>query len=463
MLSYGCETLDVDNPNAPSAEMALENPNEYLDIIEGNFLTLWQATELDDPHWGLSVTAQVMTSSHGNWAAWDLGRIPREPVQNNLNYAYRTLYEDPFSRLNSSLASVNDPMRIISEGTRVIIEGQDRTEEALAKGKAIQGWAMAYMGLFFDQGYAVDENSDPATIELKPYSEVIDFAKVKLSEAIALSENNSFTVTGFNGLSISSADFAKLLRTILAKAEAYKSRNAEQTTSVVDWNEVLTLTEDGIDQDFAPVGDGNFWWSRVKIQGQDPVWARVSQRILKMMDDRFVYPWPNNVTIMDPIEDPADNRINTDFTYSGSPAFQVARGYYFFSSYTYSRYQEYRATLQEPMMHTPVAEKDLLRAEALVRTGGSRDEAAELINRTRVARGGLTPLTGGDSDEDLLYGIYYERLVELGWGGGGTGYFVRRMTTVPELLPEPGMIEHLPVPARELNILGLDVYTFGGE
>ena len=114
-------------------------------------------------------------------------------------------------------------------------------------------------------------------------------------------------------------------------------------------------------------------------------------------------------------------------------------------------------------MPTPVAEKDLLRAEALVRTGGSRDEAAELINRTRVARGGLTPLTGGDSDEDLLYAIYYERLVELGWGGGGTGYFVRRMTTVPELLPEPGMIEHLPVPARELNILGLDVYTFGGE
>jgi hypothetical protein len=105
----------------------------------------------------------------------------------------------------------------------------------------------------------------------------------------------------------------------------------------------------------------------------------------------------------------------------------------------------------------------LMRAEALVRTNGSKAQAATLINKTRVTRGGLAPLTGAESNDVLLAAIIYEQLVELGWTNlHSNGYFFRRATTLPSMQLQPGTIPHLPVPAQELNVLGLPEYSFGG-
>lgn len=462
LVSYSCETLDVENPNNPSEQMVLENPAEYIEVIESGFYSWWNAVEKNVPQWPLSITGQVMTSSFGNWGGWDFGRIPREPIQNTLNYTYREALETPFSNLNAAIAGVNSPMRlIVNEGREVIVAGQNRTNEALAKAKAVQGLAAGYVALLYDQGYVVDETTDLTQVELRPYGEVMDFAQTKLTEAIQLSVNNTFTVTGFNGLQMSNVDFAKFLRSMKAKFMAYNARNAADTESN-DWTAILALTNEGITTDFAPVGDGNLWWQRIKIQGQDGGWGRVSQRMMNMMDDRFVFPWPDGTNTFPRMENPRDKRIVTDMVYNASVPFPAARGYYFYGNYHYFRFSEYRATLQAPMMHTPVSENDLLKAEALIRTGGSKIEAATLINKTRVNRGELAPLLGTESNDALLYAITYERLVEHGWTSAGVGYFTRRMTTVPSLMLQPGSVPSLPVPARELNILGLPAYTLGG-
>lgn len=457
-----CESLEVPNPNNPSEEMVLENPAEFIDVIESGFYTWYNAIEKNVPQWPLSITGQVMTASWGNWGGWDLGRIPREPFQNTLNYNNREVVEFPFNNLNSAVAGVNSPLRLIKDGAKVVVAGVDRTQEAIAKGKAIQGLGAGYIALLFDQGYTVDENSDLTAIELKPRTEVMTFALEKLTEAISLSENNTFTVTGFNGLEMTNLQFAQFLRTTKARFLAYNSRNAAETEAV-NWNEVLTLTNNGITTDFAPIGDGGVqWWQRIKVQGQDPGWARVSQRIMNMMDDRFVYPWPDGVPSFPAMDNPKDQRITSDMLYNANIPHPAARGYYFFGNYHYRRFQPYRATLTGPMLMFPVSENNLLKAEALVRTGGSKAEAAALINGTRVERGGLPALTGAESDADLIFAITYERLVELGWTSTGSGYFSRRITTAPSLMLQPGTMTSLPVPARELNILGLPLYTLGG-
>lgn len=473
----GCESLEVENPNTPDLGKTLGEPSEYIDLIDGAFLTLWRATELNDPHWGLSITAQVMTSSFGNWGGWDLGRIPREAIQNNLNYTYRDMLEWPWNQLNATIGTANSILSLIEEGAKIeiLVDGQlvDRTNETIAKAKALQGIAAGHVSLIFDQGFMIDE-STPAEALLEPqlngHRDVTEFAKEKLYQAIQISESNDFSVNVFNGISMTSSEFAQLLRTYIARLEVYKARNATEVTSSVDWNEVLTLTNDAFDRDFAPIGDGGInWWNRIKIQGQDGGWARISQRLLNMMDDRFVYPWPNGVATIgfnpvgDENDEPKDRRIATDFAYAGQAPFPAARGYYFYSEFRYQRFEPYRTSgFSSEMMHIPTSEVDLLRAEALVRTGGSKAAAADLINRTRVNRGGLEAITAGQSDADFYYAITYERLVELGWTAAGVGFYSRRIATSPELLPEPGTIEHFPVPARELNILGLPLYTTGG-
>ena len=125
------------------------------------------------------------------------------------------------------------------------------------------------------------------------------------------------------------------------------------------------------------------------------------------------------------------------------------------------------------------AENDLLIAEALVRTGGDKARAATLINKTRVGRGGLPALSGASSNNDLLAAIFYERDVELFDTGAGQAWFDRRridtnLTYNGALIGntwafrggsnlQKGTPRSLPIPAKELETLGMAVYTFGGN
>ena len=114
------------------------------------------------------------------------------------------------------------------------------------------------------------------------------------------------------------------------------------------------------------------------------------------------------------------------------------------------------------------AENDLMIAEALTRTGGDRSRAAELINITRVGRGGLAPMESSASDQEFYDAIIHERLIELIATNGGQPYYDRRRLPVDDGSLDsysglqPGTPVHFPVPARELNVLGMEHYTYGG-
>jgi hypothetical protein len=95
--------------------------------------------------------------------------------------------------------------------------------------------------------------------------------------------------------------------------------------------------------------------------------------------------------------------------------------------------------------------------KALIRGGGDKAQAAALINKTRVDRGHLTPLTGGESDAALLEALRYEQDIEL-LGIGGTIYYNHRRTDkLAAMTPR-----QMPIPAKELGLLALELYSFGG-
>jgi hypothetical protein len=100
---------------------------------------------------------------------------------------------------------------------------------------------------------------------------------------------------------------------------------------------------------------------------------------------------------------------------------------------------------------------DLLWAEGLIRSVGASAQAAGLINNSRVGRGGLAALTGAETVPELLTALQYEQEIEF-MGQGPTPFFNRRRVDGLIL----GTPRHMPVPAKEMDVLLRSVYTFGG-
>jgi len=472
----GCEDLEVENLNAPDRATLLSNPSEYPASVNGAYTSFWRAIQLSQPNFPISVMAQGPSMSWGNWGARDMGTVPRQALQNNLTYSNRGTWRNPWNGLFATLGPLNSILKIMADDPTIIIPdgtGNDITQQTIANAKAVQGLAMGYLSLSFDEAYIVDENSDPSVLDLQPYGAVNDAAIAKLEEAIAMFSGSSYVMDGWFGLSFTGDDAANILRGFIAKFEMAQARNAGEAAAV-DWTKVLANTANPVG--LSPVGDAGFnWWHRLLIQGQDGGWARVSQKVIKLMNPskpatEVPYPWPDGENSFPEITTPDDNRVTTDFTYNEGNDFSAARGYYFFGNYSYSRYESYRSGFTDPMDFLTTEELGMMRAEALIRTGGSKADAAALINATRVNRGGLAALTGAESDADLLNAITYERIVEFTWHGSMNVWFYRRMVTPAGNTDagnlyylEPATARHMPVPADEQSIFGRPFKTYGGN
>ena len=88
-----------------------------------------------------------------------------------------------------------------------------------------------------------------------------------------------------------------------------------------------------------------------------------------------------------------------------------------------------------------------------------------------MARGGLTPLSSGASDQEVQQAILYERAIEL-LNTAPMGQWLDRRRSAPRLdfteLDALGGLQmgtpaQLPVPARELQVHQEEPYNFGGE
>jgi hypothetical protein len=471
MLSamVGCdffEDLDVENNNTPDRSKVYSDPNDFGSIIGGGYAGWWSTTQKSAPQMPLAVAAEVMSASWGNWGMWYMGEIPRNRINNTQTWPFAgDVLETPWYGYNGDLASINNVVNsIVNNKVKVVIEGKDLTDMSLANSYVVQGLNLGHLGLLFDKAFAATEDSDLAELDFSPYTEVVNTAISSFDKAIEISNRSTFTsdASFIPGYAMTNIQLSKFANSYAARVLVGSARTKAETEAL-DWNKILNYAKNGIDFDFAPVGDGGFvWWDRIKIQGQDAVWARVSQRVINMMaptDPNAVYPWPNGVGSLPAVTQTQDKRLESDMAYSGAPSFNATRGYYFFSSYRYKRFDAYRATFATPMACFLKAENDLIHAEALVRTGGSKVTAADLINNTRVTRGGLAPLNGSESNADLLKAIMYERYIELGWTSPQVIWFDRRR--VDELQPNSPL--QLPVPAKELDVLGLPGYSFGGS
>lgn len=468
---WSCEDLVVEDLNNVGLAEVLGDPDKMAAYVEGTAYDFWKATEWSWPTFALACAGETLSSSYTNYGSQDMNLIPRAPFANTTTYSFNDINVVPWQYLNTGIVKVNNIFAIIETdfgGAVIDSEGNDITNRIKASGYLGRALNLGHLGLIFDKAYIIREGTED--IVFSPWNEVIDAAIEDLENCITIAQSdNSVIFDGFNGVTLNASQMVELSHFLIAYYEALQARDEDDVNNLVDWNVVKTHAQNGLSFTFNVMADGgNDWWTRILQRGQRPTSARTAQRMIKMMnpsktDAEVPYPWPDGVNTLPQITDPDDARLDIDWAYEPSIPFPVARGYWYFSTYSYIRYDYYNQSASNgPIPIFTPHENDLLYAEALIRTGGDKGIAASIINETRVTRGGLTPMTAGDSDADLLYAITYERLVEHSWEGFAGGFFYRRITTAPDLKLTPGQFYHLPIPAYELEIVGSPIYTFGG-
>ena len=499
LLAAGCADLDVVNPNQPDTDRVLASPEDVQALVGGAYNVWWTANHSSDIGWitntaigpALSVAADAHSSSWGNFFMREISSEPRVALVNSPSHAYANVLEWAWYQNYAALKSANDGLRAMDEGLDL---GKN---EAMVRAwaKFIQGISHGQLALTFDQAFIFDESIGPdeviAGLDLSPYSEVMAAAISQLEEAASIAESNTFTTPGswLNGTTLSSGELARLAHSYIARFLAGVARTPAERESV-NWQRVIAEADKGITKDFGPLGDKAFWegpwWDVLKsFGGVYPGWARMDLRFYGMADTDGDY----QAWLAQPVAQRTQFLINTpdrritgaggpqtDGThviFAGNCPFRAERGTYHCSQYADGRWLEYAETNSGMMTEFMVREVRLLKAEGLMRTGNEAG-AAEIINETRVPAG-LPPVTAAgvpDSPDcvpqaptttkqcgTLLRALHWEKWVETYHTGVGTEFTDARGWG----WLVPGSAIHIPIPAKELEVLGIPIYTFGGS
>jgi hypothetical protein len=458
----------VKNNNDPNAKQVLATGADLTSVISGGFASWWQAGNRDT-YPALAVAGDIATCSWGNYGMRVLSNEPRNSIPNTTSWSDSSVLEQPWTGYYAAASGASDVIKAINNGIKYRVEDVDQTNSILASAYFLRGISLGYLGLLFDKAIIIDENSDPTITQLSPYSEVITAALNDLSKAKELSSSNTFTLPAnfINGYTIDNDKLLKLVNSYSARFIVQGARTQNETNAI-DWSKVKTLAENGIQEDFGPIGDnGVNWWSNVVVLSSSPngfqeSGGRLDMRIVNLMDPSQPLFYPTSTDIISPSITTSDNRINTDFDFDSQVYFRPLRGKYHFSHYISKRYQTdpffSDGSDTKRLVTFAKADNDLLLAEANARLNNLQDAISIINNGTRVTRGNLTPLADSSSKQEIMDAIFYERYVELFNTALGGGFFDRRRTNQLQT----GTFRHFPIPASVLQVIGKELYTFGG-
>lgn len=487
LASTGCEDLDTLNQNNPDRERVLASGTDLISVLNGGYISWWQAIHDDHPIMALSITSDQYGVSWGNFAGRRMGEEPRDAYNNRATESqdYRKMIEDPWFGALSAVSTANDILNALDGGTS-IDNGGDRDQSIRAAAYLLRGLSNGYLGLMFDTGFRVLETDDVANpFDFVPYTTMVDASIEDLDLAISVAQGagGDFTHEFFNGVTLDKDMFIKLSNSYAARFLTSWPRT-EAEASGIDWNAVLSRASQGIDFDFAPIADGSFWFSGQKYQfretGNGDFWARVDQRLVAAMDPSQPTRYPEVIgkgeaPLANPMATSADARLLSDFTFEPEVDFAVDRGEWHFSHYKHNRNISDPtfagdATAAGPMPVFRKADNDLLQAEALLNTGDPAGAVGIINAGTRVTRGGLDPLLSGASADEINQAIMYEKAIEL-MGTAPFALWLERRRRGPRLAFDQvdalgglqlGTPAQLPSPAKELDIREEASYNFGG-
>ncbi len=521
LLACGLTDIEVENQNDPDRDDvfltwgAIEHG-----LVGAAFHQIWMGTNGSGyPAMGLAAMADEITLRWGNYGVRNLSGEPRTPFDNSPDYRYAPHVEDPWYDIYTALSNLYDGLRAIEADTTGLACQEIDCDRVRAWAKFAQGVGHAWLALMFDSAFVLDESIElfddrgqEISQPLRPYSEVWQAARAYLGSAATLADGGAWSLhpgwLGASSTGLSASDLARLARSHIARWIPQVARTpAERATA--DWAAVIASVDNGIASDFTVEADGSRWisdylyfnfitttstWSRAdyKTIGQYDVSGGYDAWILTtpIARDGFDMKLHPDRRIVDP-NDPSGRVGGSDFRYIGLPRF-YGRIPLPQSMYGGSRYAWYPFAEAGPMPYLLTEELQLNKAEALLRLNGTvTGQVVDIINRTRVNRGALPPLTPANTLDQVMDAIIYERRIETYGTCAGCAYFNRRGEGAlsPTIGADPGSTDgagvpggfdhvgnpirhhqglvegtplHFAPPGKELELLQRRIYTYGG-
>ncbi len=514
-VTTGCQDLAITNPNNPDREVVVGSATDVEALVSTSFRRWFNMTQGLTPSTAITCAADEFSSGFTDYGSHEQGLEPRNAIDNGPVSA-NSPNRAPYSTIYSVIGGVNIALQAIDMyDLKILSSGTDVTQRAWAFGKFTQGLTHGWQAMLYDKGWAYSETMDTDTILfvegssqvqdlIVPYTVVRDTALAELAEALRIAEATSFTLPGsyqgdwIPGIQMSNLEFAKLIHSFMARYMVYWARTPEDRAQV-KWAEVIAHIDKGITQDFAPMGTPDIMDSGYKNRAARQRtttpgdFMRVDYQLIGPADQGSGYitwraqPWSDrNPFVMTNVQDKriissptasctsnTANMLLVEGKYMGchlSTVFSASRGTGQRSYYYFHRLGRGVTYNTGPLLIMGVAEMDLLKAEGLIRLGRAA-EAVPLINKTRVANGGLPPVTvdgvpgplctprkfNGDCGS-LWDALRYEKRIEgIGtdaavahWDARGWGALVINSPL------------QYPIPGNQLELMGIPEYTTGG-
>ncbi|TVR70958.1 MAG: hypothetical protein EA408_09840, partial [Marinilabiliales bacterium] len=465
---------------------------EIADIVKNTFNLYWKGLKTYNIGLTAQAAADQTTVSWGNFGWRDVSDEPRIEWNNDPEYEYAGMTLDTWNSMYNVIGKVNNLLyMIIEDGAEVGADGEDR-EMALATLYLKRGLALGQLGMVFDQAFIAMHDDDPHSLTLRPWNEVIEAGIADLETAIQIAGENTFEwdEDALPGIVANNVFIGELASSYAARFLALGARTKAQNedlgwTSLYDWSDVLDFTSGGLTVDYAPLGDGLPFdggkWFDLNIKYlRQPGWGRVDMRVINLLDPDAPVRYPTDGFGM-PLPPPQihdglqpgesvseDTRFLTDFEFLPHNNFNPDRGGWHFSHYRHSRYDDPPTTNSEgylmgesqgPLFELRVYDNELMKAEALARTGDVPGASAILndLSNPRKSRGNLPDI---DADEEaVLDAIFYERYIELFHNGWMIHFHDMRRTD----MLQKGTPLHFPVPGQVLQERSIGMYTYGGR
>ena len=456
LIMVSCEDfstdLEVENLNDPNDEILASDPTA-LKATAGTIIHNWYMTTHSggpSPGASLATMADISTCSWASAGMRDLSSEPRVAFNNSSSYDYQNITRRYFNAFYAILTDANAIALAIESGTE--FEDPAQMEMIARLGQAL---SVGYLALIFDKVWLSDENGvigDDAV----DYKEAMTFALEKLDQAILIAQVNNVSIPDawLPGGAGNSATFLQFMNSMGARMLVNNVRNSSQKAQI-DWNRVLNYTNNGLAIDFEIYMDDVIWYDDTSFFLHYPGWGRVDMRIIHLMDPDTPDYWEDSFIDLPPSSSP-DARLLSDYQYLSYNDFVPERGIYHFSSYRYSRMDEYITIWQMNIVEFSRSENDMYKAEAMALLGNVAGAAAVINAGTRTIRGQL-PNVAADLDE-VKSAIFYERMVEFSFTAMGIGFFEMRK----EDLLQKGTLLHFPIPGSSLEVIPAPNYTYGG-
>lgn len=489
----GCADLDVQNPNRPETARVLASPQDVESLIASSYFTWWD-THVWDPNMALSTAAFEHAAWPANFGMVELSWLPdRKKIDNTASWSFADVIEYGWYNMYSANKAATDGLERIEAGLKITEDGQDNTMRAKAFGKFVQGLAHAELALLYDQAFIFDETTNPDEAELQPYNEVMAAALGYLDEVIAISQGNSFSIPATwmaQATDMSSAELARLAHSYQARYRAQVARTPEERQAV-DWGQVIADVEAGVSKDFVLIMDRAPWWNWALIYKSFAGWSAADYHIYGMADTSGEYqkwiataPFSRTPFVIQTPDlrfpqgaNATEQRAKPGKLLVYDPSnvgIRAERGPHRWSNYRLSKGIPFLAgppAYTGPTAELTVAEMQLLKAEGMLRQGNAAGAVA-IVNQYRVTNGGLPAVTTAGVPNaancvprlpngqcaNLLEALKWEKRLATYFTGAGMWFYDSRgWGDLPG-----GTFLHFPVPAAELEVLQLPLYTHGG-